>query len=247
MILTADKSAFLYLDEMLDKKEPIYVRNVARYMGKRGIVVVTLNDGHRSHRETIPNTRHPVCLSAKVTPAMIANSKSLRELLDGGSLELVPREVAEKELSDETVQEELAAAYKSIGLRSEDVMRLRRGDDDFKITNENGLALQPDLSPQKDFVSFDNAPDMGNPYNNSYSDDIQVLADAGLKDEGASPRIVGLVEALSAGDMKAREVKSELVGMELSEKDLAYLIANASGIVANYAKEKFARLEKDAD
>jgi hypothetical protein len=220
-----DVSAFVYLDDLLDKKEPIYVRNSS---ARRGIVVVTLNDGVRTHREAIPNTKYPICLSNKATPAMIRNSRDLRTLLDRGVLSLVSKEVAERELSRDGVRQALQDAYDRIGAGSAAVRKLRgqKDDDGDEIGTAPSDAL---LLPNGQEKSFD-------PENIEDDEAVTDYPDVHL-------RVQTLVESLINRDMKSRQVKSELMSMDLTKDDLAYIIDNTQGIVQKYAKERFAELE----
>lgn len=218
-----EKSAFVYLDSLLDNKEPIYVRN--SYV-KRGIIVVTLNDGNRSHREAIPNTKFPICLSAKATPDMIRNSKSLRSLLDKGALSLVSKDTAEKELSKAGVREALAEAYERIGFGSSAVKKLRQRPDDEEVIVSTSA----------------NIPMMANGEERPFDPDNIEDDDSESSGDDAQIRVQTLVESLTNRDMKARQVKADLMSMDLTEVDLAYLVSNTSGIVQRYAKEKFAEL-----
>lgn len=219
-----ENSAFVYLDSLLDKKEPIFVRNT---YSKRGIIVVTLNDGARSHREAIPNTKYPICLSQKATPDMIRNSKSLREMLDKGVLSLVSRADAEKELSKPGVLQALSDAYQRIGVGSSEVQKLRRRVEDDEIIG----------SAPSDVPLLANGEER--PFN---PDDIED-EDPDSDGSEAQIRVQTLVESLVNRDMKSRQVKSELMSMDLAETDLAYLISNTAGIVQKYAKDKFAELK----
>jgi hypothetical protein len=220
-----DVSAFVYLDDLLDKKEPIYVRNSS---ARRGIVVVTLNDGVRTHREAIPNTKYPICLSNKATPAMIRNSRDLRTLLDRGVLSLVSKEVAERELSRDGVRQALQDAYDRIGAGSAAVRKLRgqKDDDGDEIGTAPSDAL---LLPNGQEKGFD-------PENIEDDEAVTDYPDVHL-------RVQTLVESLINRDMKSRQVKSELMSMDLTKDDLAYIIDNTQGIVQKYAKERFAELE----
>lgn len=220
-----DRSAFVYLDDLLDNKEPIYVRNSST---RRGIVVVTLNDGVRTHREAIPNTKYPICLSNKATPAMIRNSRDLRTLLDRGILTLVEKNAAEKELSKDGVRQALQDAYDRIGAGSAAVRKLRGTKDDDG--DEIGTAPSDSLLlPNGQEKSFD-------PDNIEDEEAITEYPDVQL-------RVQTLVESLINRDMKSRQVKNELMSMDLTKGDLAYIIDNTQGIVQKYAKERFAELE----
>lgn len=220
-----DKSAFVYLDDLLDSKEPIYVRNSATK--HRGIVVVTLNDGVRTHREAIPNTKYPICLSNKATPGMIRNSRDLRSLLDREILSLVPKEVAERELNKEGVRQALQDAYDRIGPGSAAVRKLRGSKEDEG--DEIGLAPSDALLPNGQEKSFDPDNIEDEEANTDYPD-VQI-------------RVQTLVESLLNRDMKSRAVKGELMSMDLTKDDLTYLIDHTQGIVQKYAKERFSEQE----
>jgi len=224
------ESAFVYIDRILDSKEPIYVRNV---FSKRGIVVVTLNDGNRTHREPIPNTKYPICLSNKATPDMIRNSKSLRQLLDKGVLELVPHKVAEKELSNPNVRQALADAYERISPSSSGVKANRTPTNQ---DNEDFDAPSVDDSDVEHNASLSNS-----------DDDVGFERENDPETEGVAIRVVTLVESLLSRDMKSRQVKSELMSMELSSEDLSYVIDKTTGIVQRYAKEQLASSSLGAD
>jgi hypothetical protein len=219
-----EKSAFVYLDDLLDNKEPIYVRNSA---AKRGIVVVTLNDGVRTHREAIPNTKYPICLSNKATPAMIRNSRDLRTLLDRNILSLVAKDIAEKELARDGVKQALQDAYDRIGAGSSAVRKLRGTTEDEG--DEIGTAPSDALMPNGKEKAFDPENIEDEAAETDYPD-VQL-------------RVQTLVESLINRDMKSRQVKGELMSMDLTKDDLAYIIDNTHGIVQKYAKERFAELE----
>lgn len=221
-----ESSAFIYLDKVIETGEPVYVRNVNR---ERGIIVLTLNDSGRTHREAIPNCRFPICLSNKATPDMIKNSSSLRQLLDAGALELVSMEQAEKELSDPSVREALSAAYAKIGYKNREIQRMRGKTD---ISEDTVIPVHQQLGAAV-------AGEIPLAFSNEYEEDI---ADAPPEsdDDSVTVRVQHLVEALASKDMKSRAVKNELMSIDLTETDLAYIIDNTSGIVQKYAKEQLA-------
>jgi len=220
-----DKSAFVYLDDLLDSKQPIYVRNI---YPKRGALVITLNDGTRTHREIIPNTKFPVCLSNRATPSMIRNSKDLRECLDRRALALVTQEQAEKELSDPAVREALAEATARLTARSSAVQKARSvnddGDDLTSLGSEYSSKSSPAMSKPSDVIE-DAEPE----------DEDEEYSDVNI-------RVQTLVASLASKDMKSRQVKSELMSMDLTESDLSFLIDSTSGIVQKYAKERYSEL-----
>ena len=222
-------SSFIYLDSVIDSGEPIYVRNTSK---ERGIVVLTLNDGSgKTHREAIPNTRYPVCLSNKATPSMIKNSSSLRQFLDAGALELIPASQAEEELMRDGVKEALAEAYKKIGYKNRDIARMKSSGDE--ISKNNGIVSITDDSSS----AFDAGL-------NDVSSDIEFESS---EEDGPSPRVEAIVEAIASGDLKARQAKNELANLDLTAQDLTFIIGNSVGIVQKFAKEKMAEVTSDGD
>jgi hypothetical protein len=226
-----EESAFLYLDKVIESGEPVYVRNVNK---ERGILVLTLNDSGRTHREVIPNCRFPICLSNKATPDMIRNSSALRQLLDAGALELVTQVDAERELSDPGTREALSAAYEKIGYKNRDVKRLRSGSGNAKVPGTT------DIVPVHQQLDAAVAGELPSAFTNEFDEDIGD-ADPEQGDENdVSVRVQHLVEALASKDMKSRAVKNELMSIDLTSEDLAFIIDNTSGIVQKYAKEVLA-------
>lgn len=210
----ANTSSFVYLDSLLDKGEPIYVRNTSK---TRGVVVLTLNDGNKTHREAIPNTKYPICLTQKATPQAIRNSRDLRTLLDKGVLSLVAANDAEKELSNPEVRQALFDAYERLGAGSAAVRKSRGLDTDDGIAVDTSEGVSE--FPTGDLEDAESETDLPN---------VQV-------------RVQTLVESLASKDMKSRQVKSELMTMDLTTDDLTFLISNTQGIVQKFAKEEFAK------
>lgn len=226
-----EMSAFVYLDDLLDNKQPIYVRNVYKTKdGKRGIIVVTLSDNGRTHREAIPNIKHPICLSNKATPNMIRNSSQLRQLLDAQALELVPKDVAESELSRPGVREAIAEAYERIGYKNRDVRALKKSAEDDEVADARlqGKAVMAAPEIPAHFLASDSDGEIG-------------MAEA-ISDTNVSARVESICESLASKEIKSRQAKNELEGLELTEADLAYIIANTTGIVQKFAKENYALL-----
>lgn len=224
-------SAFMYLDKVIESGDPVYVRNVNK---ERGILVLTLNDSGRTHREVIPNCKFPICLSNKATPDMIRNSSSLRQLLDAGALELVSQKQAEKELKDPSVREALTAAYEKIGYKNREVMAMRNKGADIESTD--------DIVPIHQQLDASVAGALPQAFSNEYEEDIQDAEPESHDGPEVTVRVQHLVEALAAKDMKSRAVKLELMAMDLTEADLAFIIDNTSGIVQKYGKEKLAEV-----
>lgn len=224
-------SAFLYLDDIINQREPIYVRNTSR---TRGVVVLTLNDSGRTHREVIPDTRFPICLSNKATPDMIRNSQSLRQFLDAGALTLVPKDEAEAELKRPGVKEALVDAYDRIGYKNKEVLAMRRGEEDLSET--------PGVHNQLDASVAGSLPEQ---FTNEFDENIGMAEP--VSDTEVQVRVEYLVDALANKDMRSRQVKNELMAMDLSTEDLTYIIDNTAGIVQKYAKSRFAGDEEQSE
>lgn len=229
-----EPSAFIYLDKVIEKGEPVYVRNINK---ERGIIVLTLNDSGRTHREAIPNCRFPICLSNKATPDMIKNSSSLRQLLDAGALELVSMKQAEKELSDPAVREALSAAYEKVGYKNREVQLMRGATD---ISKDTVVPVHQQLG-----TAVAGEHPVPQAFSNEYEEDI-ADAEPESDEDAVTVRVQHLVEALASKDMKSRAVKNELMSVDLTETDLAYIIDNTSGIVQKYAKEQLAATRGDS-
>lgn len=225
----AERSAFVYLDDLLDANEKIYVRNTS---AKRGIVVLTLSDGARVHREPIPNTKYPICLSNKATPAMLRNSSDFRRLLDKEILSLVPRAEAEAELAKTGVREAVAEAYDRIQSGGQQVKSYRSmSDSDDDTLAAMAVKAASDISTPTQVLDLNSAFSNGD------------LEDADSEDgSDVQIRVQTLVESLNNKDLKSRQVKHELMSLTLTAADLAYLIDSTTGIVQKYAKELFAEM-----
>lgn len=214
-----EQSAFIYLDDVVEKKEPIYVRNT---MKEPGVIVLTFPTSHgKTHRQIIPNTRVPICLSNDVTFEMIRQSTSLRKCLNLKVLSLVDRKKAEMELSDPDAREALEVAYNRVHNRG---------------TREATTRLVETM-----VIGKDGHQQM---VTEEKSDSVSIEKDTSSLDGTISTRVTAIITALVDGNIKARDAKSELFNLELSSVDLSYIISNCpDGIVKTFAKKRMASLQ----
>lgn len=97
----------LDLDDLLDKKQKIYVRNNA--LSTSLFLVIELQDKSGRNRPfKVPPTTVPLCVSSQFSSDSIRESADLRKMLLKGTLKLVDPVTAEKELATEDAVETLA-------------------------------------------------------------------------------------------------------------------------------------------
>lgn len=224
-------SSFVYLDDILDRNEKVYVRPTHR---KKAILVLKFVDGNQIVPEVIPRTKYPICLSNKATPMMLRSSRDLRLHLERGTLTLVSQTVAEAELSKPGVRDALRQAYDNINPSTSTLAKARYNEPD---------PIDPILGEDPtrgNFIHLDRTGDLEDADSAGGSDDFELDDDS--PDLGVSPRVESLVAALLGKDKKARQVKAELMSEDLTEEDLSFLIENTSGIVQAYAKEQYHEL-----
>jgi hypothetical protein len=94
----------LDIDELIEKKKKIYVKNTSRPMGHIVLTFVTTHG--KSVPRDIPRTWIPICLTDTLSPEVIANSNELRQFINKGILKLVSPEDAVAELGQEDAVEE---------------------------------------------------------------------------------------------------------------------------------------------
>lgn len=100
------------LDELLNAKQPVYVRNNSNPRGQTYLTFVHPSGG-KSKEILIPKTALPICISDNVSKQMLEESLSLRNLLQKNMLVLVWPKDALKELEDPDAQEEMKELYSS--------------------------------------------------------------------------------------------------------------------------------------
>jgi hypothetical protein len=103
----------LNLDSLLEKKQPIYVRNNA--LRSHLLIVVQLKDKHGKSQELkLPPTALPVELTARFSADMIRESTDLRGLIAKQVVVLVDPKEAQTYLASAEGQEEQSALQASI-------------------------------------------------------------------------------------------------------------------------------------
>ena len=214
----------LSIDQLLDEKKQVYIRNISK---PRGIIVLTLvSSNGRTQREVIPNTKHPINLMHRATPDMIANSPYLRRLLQSKVLELVDPTLAEEALTDADVVAELDASYKAIDYRSSAVASARTGKSIEEITsifNPQSIEHNEEIRAMVDQLKKNNS---------------DITEDATEEDANVQTRVKVALE-----ELKPREIRAELEKCDLTVDDLKYIIDNTSaGLVNSYAKKKLSEL-----
>jgi hypothetical protein len=217
-----------HIDQILDENKPIWVRNVHK---PRGLIILTMTDrSGRVQKLDIPGVKHPVCLSDRVTPDTLRNSRDLRDLIMRRVLEIVPP--AEAEAYYETnprAREDVDRAYQYLDYGNPEIRKMRetgRPEDDALLYHKQHDAIVVGENPGVSLSQPVDPQDVG-------------IADND-EDGDVQARVKVLVAALTTREKKAREVRSELEGLDLSEADLAYIVANSQGLVEKYAKQEFA-------
>lgn len=221
---------FRHIDQILDENKPIWVRNVHK---PRGNVILTLTDrSGRVQKLDIPNIKHPICLSDRVTPDTLRNSRDLRDLITRRVLELVPPAEAEAYYeANPRAQEDVDRAYMHLDYGNPEIRKMRetgKEDDELLYTHKQGEAL----------VVGKHASGPLTPPADDGDDEIGVVAAS--EDADVQTRVKVLVAALATREKKARDVRAELEALDLTDSDLAYIVANSSGLVEKFAKQEFA-------
>ena len=223
-------SGYRHIDQILDENKPIWVRNVHK---PRGNVILTMTDrSGRVQKLDIPGIKHPICLSDRITPDTLRNSRDLRDLITRRVLELVPPAEAEAYYeANPRAREDVDRAYQYLDYGNPEIRKMRetgREDDELLYTHKQGESLvvgkhaAGPLAPPAD----DDDGDIGIVPNN--------------EDGDVQSRVKILVAALATREKKARDVRSELEALDLSDSDLAYVVANSQGLVEKFAKQEFA-------
>ena len=102
----------LSLDEMVNKGQPIYVRNTTYKTGKPMVILLEVSSiyGGSSQTVMIPAIKYPINLSMRAHPEALAACHDLRRYISGEYLELVSSEEATKELGKDGAQKVVSQA-----------------------------------------------------------------------------------------------------------------------------------------
>lgn len=227
-----------HIDQILDENKPIWVRNVHK---PRGHIVLTMTDrSGRVQKLDIPGVKHPICISDRVTPDTIRNSRDLRDLITRRVLQLVPPAEAEAYYdSHPDARDAVEQAYRYLDYGNPEIRKMRetgKADlDELLYTHKQGDALVVGAEgagpAHKTAINYPEIDPV-----------IGVEVEDNNEDGDVQPRVKILMSALSTREKRAREVRTELEGLDLEEADLAYIVANSQGLVEKYAKQQFAAL-----
>ncbi len=214
-----------HIDQILDENQPVWVKNVHK---PRGQIVLAMNDrSGRVVKLILPPVTHPICISSHVTPETIRHSTDLRSLISKKAIQLVSNTEAQIYYENNPqAAEAVTSAFANQEYNNPEISKLREvgNKDDEMLYHKQGQAVvagdRPSNYPEED------------------STEIKILKDE--EDGDIQARVKILVEALNSREKKAREVRSDLEMLDLTDADLAYLVANTTGLVETYAKKEFA-------
>jgi len=133
------------LDKMLKSDNRLYVRNMTDELEGSilGNVHVTFMESgtNKPVPIVIPAVKFPICISDKVAPESLRRSQDLRRVLEAGMLSLIPESVAEAEMQDPEVADEMRDYMRANSTKRKNA---RAGAykqdaevDTFSIENEN--------------------------------------------------------------------------------------------------------------
>lgn len=182
----------------------------------RGILVIVLADKNgRQHKLTIPDTPHPICLSQLATKDMLQDSIDLRHYLSKGILEFVSTTQAEREWKDPHVKSAVAKAMSEATGRT------------HKVVDSVTTKVIKDDGHEDNFVVTKSSS--GN----------KILREAAVDN-----KVVVLLEQLKTREIRARECIDSLEGIDIDEDSYKYIVAQSTGLVEKWAKNKLALLGK---
>jgi hypothetical protein len=104
----------LDLDDLLDRKQPIYVRNGALKVGLLMVIAIKDKYGKNQQPLKLPPIDLPVNVSAQFSADSIRESTDLRKVLGNGTVLLVDPDQAVRELSTKEAKEQTAALSLSV-------------------------------------------------------------------------------------------------------------------------------------
>lgn len=216
-----------HIDQILDENKPVWVRNIHKPKGQ--IVLAMYDRSGQVIKVVLPPLNHPICLTDRVTPETIRHSTSLRDLLSRKVLELVsPADAQQHYELYPNAREAVDRAFSQQDYGNPEIRKMRetgRDKEDDLLYNTTDGAVIAGRNPALDVEDKDDA-DIG-----STPDD---------EDGDVQVRVKVLMEALANREKKAREVRSDLEFLDLSDSDLAYIVSHSQGLVEKYAKQEFA-------
>jgi hypothetical protein len=216
-----------HIDQILDENKPVWVKNIHK---PRGQIVLAMTDrSGQVVKLILPPINHPVCISDRVTPETLRHSTALRDLINKKVIQLVSTTEAQVYYENNPhAAEDVHRAFSRQEYNNPEIAQLRElgNKDDELLYHKQGSAIVAGDKPS-------NLPEDSEDF-----DDVKILKS---DDDGdVQARVKVLVEALNSREKKAREVRSDLETIDLTDADLAYLVANTTGLVETYAKKEFA-------
>lgn len=207
----------LRIEEVLQSGKPIFVKNMT---SPKGQIILTVGDPAtgRIHKVIIPKINLPVCISDRLSPALIQASTDLRSFISKGVLELCDSDKAmatlAKEGNDQLVANALAKAENASTI-SQFAAREAAEKKDF----EGGEAEVAEVASTQ----------------------------RGMDDDENHPNdfVVTTLQQVKDGDVKVRDGLTEIRNIEdtLTLTDLNYIIAEMpEGLIRKYATVRLAEM-----
>ena len=214
-----------HIDQILDENKPVWVRNI--YKPKGQIVLAMHDRSGQVIKVVLPPLKHPVCLSDRITPETIRHSTSLRDLISRKVLELVaPADAQSYYETNPHAREDVERAFSQQEYGNPEIRKMRetgKADDDL-LYHKQGDAVVAGKHAAGPFTEDDDDGEIG-------------VVDA-EENGDVQPRVKVLMEALANREKKAREVRSDLEALDLTDADLAYVVAHSQGLVEKFAKQE---------
>ncbi len=227
------------LYELLDHRQPIYVRNVSGRGTHEPTSLVMLQvrlPDNSIKPVKIPAMRFPINLSSMIAPPeALGNSQDFLDLLNKGILELVEPEDAIDELSDGNVSAAVKSALRDVYNRTpmartneatvvDGVRRIPKVEDEDESSVLGKVMQDDDYEPGA----------------------IKIAKAKG----GASTKVMQMVASLSADASLAKDTLLDLQSMpddDLGDNDLGYIINNCSAhkSIIRWAQETLAKRSGD--
>lgn len=223
----------LRLDELLDNKKHIYVKNVHV---PRGIIVLSLIDAAgKPRRQWIPKAKNaPIDLSEQADPEMLRRSPDLRALFAAHVIELVDPEEAEKLLQDPRIQEELREAWQEVKGNASEILKARTPESqssiDMHLQGESVVA-----GAESEYA--ENMKKLAQPVKD------EILDDTPEENPDVQAKVKVIIESLALKEIKARDARNQLSNLDLTRADLLFIISSTiQGIVNKFAKKELAKM-----
>jgi len=237
--------AYSDIDKMLSRREALYVRNKTSKPVRMLVINYPSPESPIGNAFMVPRSTVPFNICDFVDPESLRGSKTFKQILHAGGLELVDPKQARAELSDP----ERIKAFRAAFDEANNTYRARAGE--LKRTQEASAAekasqqklqsqgmrniiqaMDPTMAKALSFVGAD-----------GIKADPKLLTDV-------SPRLVGLERRFAAGDVDETSVMIELSLMlgDLTTADLEKIASDAAWPRAaqSWARERIAYAQRSA-